>query len=34
MGSADKDAQGRLWGALMQMRKLDIGKLDAAFRGA
>ncbi len=34
IGSPDKDAQGRMWGALMQMRKLDIGKLDAAFRGA
>jgi len=34
MTSSDREAQGRLWGQLMQMRKLDIARLDKAFRGA
>lgn len=34
MSSPDKAGMERLWGRLMQMRKLDIATLDAAFRGA
>jgi|CXWL01.1.fsa_nt_gi predicted 3-demethylubiquinone-9 3-methyltransferase (glyoxalase superfamily) len=33
MSSSDKDAQGRMWGKLMGMKKIDIPTLDAAFRG-
>lgn len=33
MGSPDKEAQGRMWGKLMKMRKIDIATLDTAFRG-
>lgn len=33
MGSSNSEGMGRLWGKLMQMRKIDIGVLDAAFRG-
>ncbi len=34
MSSSDKDALGRMWGQLMQMRKLDIATLAAAFHGS
>lgn len=34
MTSANKEGMGRLWSKLMQMRKIDIATLDAAFRGA
>ncbi len=34
MSSSDKAALGRMWGQLMQMRKLDIATLAAAFHGS
>ena len=34
MGSPDKEATGRMFAAMMSMKKLDIGKLKAAFEGA
>ena len=34
MSSPDKDAKGRMFAAMMQMTKLDIVKLKAAFEGA
>ena len=34
MASKDAAAMGRLWSALMQMKKLNLAVLDAAFRGA
>ena len=33
MSSPDKDAKGRMFAAMMQMTKLDIAKLKAAFEG-
>lgn len=33
MESPDSVALGRMWGALMQMRKIDLATLDAAWRG-
>lgn len=33
MGSPDKEATGRMFQAMMSMKKLDIGKLKAAFEG-
>lgn len=32
MSSPEAEGMGRLWGKLMQMRKIDIAILDAAFR--
>jgi predicted 3-demethylubiquinone-9 3-methyltransferase (glyoxalase superfamily) len=34
MASKDSAAMGRLWSVLMQMKKLNLAALDAAFRGA